>query len=119
MKYCVRCGREADDNAEYCPSCGNRFDAGQPQSTSSNPDDNSPAVAILAVVFGALGGWLGLVFAIIGMRTYTKGTRNYKMSKIGLILWIVWVIVAILLIVFFLIIPILLAISETPMQILI
>ena len=43
MKTCPRCGRTADDSAQFCPGCGYSFNnAGQPayQQPVANSNDN-------------------------------------------------------------------------------
>lgn len=72
MKYCSYCGAPIEDDAKFCPSCGARCEGTDVyDSSSSKPteksSDNCKVFGILSVVFGALGGWLGLVFGIIGL----------------------------------------------------
>ena len=52
------------------------------------------AFAVLSLIFGLLGGWLGLLFGIIGLCKY-KETGNRTMCVIGIIAWVIWVVVLI------------------------
>ncbi|MDE6656831.1 MAG: zinc ribbon domain-containing protein [Anaeroplasmataceae bacterium] len=80
MKYCSHCGAEVNDEAVVCVKCG----------CSLGPVKEETSVfGILSIVFGALGGWLGLVFGIIGLCTY-KEEANRKKCKIGIGLFIGW-----------------------------
>ena len=56
---------------------------------SIQPQTEGAAIAVLALVFSILGGWLGLVFAIIGLSKYT--TKKYRvMCGVSLGLIIAW-----------------------------
>lgn len=95
-KFCKDCGKKINKNAEICPYCGVRQ-----QNSVSSVVEESGALGVLAIVFGALGGWLGLVFGIIGL-CINKNPKNRKNCKIGiglffgwLILWIIFFIVII------------------------
>lgn len=69
MKTCPRCGRTADDSAQFCPGCGYSFNnAGQPayQQPVANSNDNPfdpcgpegksrGVAALLAILLGGLG----------------------------------------------------------------
>ena len=50
--------------------------------------------AIAALIFGLLGGWLGLLFGIIGLCKY-KESGNRAMCVVGIVAWIVWVVILI------------------------
>ena len=52
----------------------------------------SKAIAVLALIFSILGGWLGLLFAIIGLATY-KEDGNRGMCKAALTIFIIEAIV--------------------------
>lgn len=87
MKYCSHCGAEVNDEAVVCVKCG--CSLGPIKQVESN------VWGILSIVFGALGGWLGLVFGIIGLCTY-KDESNRKKCKIGIGLVLGWVVLAII-----------------------
>ena len=59
--------------------------------TSSYPylPHESAGLGVCAIVFSALGGWLGLVLSIIGLSTY-KNAGNRAMCKVGLGICIGW-----------------------------
>lgn len=59
------------------------------QHTYQPPKQESGALAICALVFSILGGWLGLVLSIIGLCTYTTPEHRTK-CKIGLGFVIGW-----------------------------
>ncbi len=95
MKYCQNCGAKIEENIEYCPFCGHPV---REVVAQDNHSDENTVYGILAIVFGALGGWLGLVFGIIGLSTY-KDPKNRKNCKIGIGLFIAWVVLYIILVV--------------------
>ena len=77
-KYCRNCGAPVDSGARVCSNCGGRID-----DLSVATKEESSTLGILALVFGILGGWLGLILGIIGLCTY-KDKNNRKNCKIGL-----------------------------------
>ncbi len=91
MRYCQNCGSQIDDNTVVCPACGC-----QVRELRTEPEENS-VYGVLAIVFGALGGLLGLIFGIIGLKTY-KDERYRKQCKIGIGLFIGWIILAVIII---------------------
>ena len=95
MKYCSKCGRELLDEAVVCPGCGCMCE-GSPLNTQAPTKENA-VYAVLALVFGLLGGWLGLVFGIIGLKQY-KEQSNRSMCIVGIVAWVVWLIVQIVII---------------------
>lgn len=95
MKYCQNCGAQIEENVEYCPYCGHPTRRVVEENV---PRDDSSVMGILAIVFGALGGWLGLVFGIIGLVMY-KEPKNRKNCKIGIGLFVGWVVLAIIIII--------------------
>ena len=64
------------------------------QNYNHNAKTVSPVFAILALVFGILGGWLGIVFGAIGISKYKSGPYR-NMSIAGLVLAIVWIVITI------------------------
>ncbi len=93
MKYCSHCGAEAEDDAAFCVKCGRSLGS----SNKTQPAE-SPIFGILSIVFGALGGWLGLIFGIIGLSSY-KEQNNKSMCKIGIGLFIGWMVILFLLLI--------------------
>lgn len=92
MKYCSHCGQEVADEAKICPNCGSEMD----KHNSGEEINESSTWGILSIVFGALGGWLGLVFGIIGLCTYKKKENRTK-CIIGMSLFAVWMVLLIIL----------------------
>ncbi|MFA6865997.1 MAG: hypothetical protein WCR54_00600 [Clostridia bacterium] len=90
MKYCNKCGKEIENEAVVCPFCGCQVAEMQVEESST--------MGILSIVFGALGGWLGLVLGIIGLTKY-KIAKNRKNCKIGIGLFCAWVVGYIIIIV--------------------
>ncbi|MCI2068633.1 MAG: zinc ribbon domain-containing protein [Bacilli bacterium] len=105
--YCPKCNASIPDDSNICPYCGYPIRTVYPAENESEkkevvyvsaPSHDYHAIAILALVFGILGGVLGLIFAIIGLvNSDDESDRN--MCKIGLGAFIFWV-VAYLVIVF-------------------
>lgn len=44
-RYCVNCGTEVDDDARFCPTCGQTLLAAEPDAVDRAPDDE-PTVAV-------------------------------------------------------------------------
>ena len=65
------------------------------QNTYPAPKQESATLGVLAIIFGALGGWLGLVLAIVGLCTYQSPEHKTK-CKIGLGLFIGWVVLGLI-----------------------
>ncbi|MCM1196100.1 MAG: zinc ribbon domain-containing protein [Roseburia sp.] len=90
MKYCNHCGAEIADEAVVCVKCGCSV-----ETKTVTPEGS--VLGILSIVFGAFGGWLGLVLGIIGLCMY-KEPNNRKKCKVGIGLFIGWVVILIILI---------------------
>lgn len=105
QKQCPFCGYKMDHTAAYCPHCGAAMSApnygasptGSPYTPkpASRDSGGGSVFGILAVVFGALGGFLGLVFGIIGLCT-DKARSTKVLCWIGIGLFLFWVVVAII-----------------------
>ena len=97
--YCKNCGKEIDDNSTFCPYCGQQiaenadkfYNNGYNNQNNNNNNNKkeSQVIGILAIVFSALGGFLGIIFSIIGLVIY-KEESNKKLCKIGLIITAAW-----------------------------
>lgn len=94
MKYCQNCGAKIAEDVNNCPYCGNPVR----RVVEEDLSDYSSVIGILAIVFGALGGWLGLVFGTIGLFMY-KDPKNRKNCRIGIGLFIGWVVLAVVIVV--------------------
>lgn len=120
---CKNCGKSLSSADKFCSSCGCRNDYYltnsdvypnynldnqiQQQYSNSSQFQNinqetqakreTKAYAVLAIVFGILGGLLGLAMGIVGLLKY-KG-NGYKSERImcwiGIILWGIWVVIGI------------------------
>lgn len=78
-KYCSKCGAAVDIDAVVCPKCGCKL-----------AEKESSAWGILSLIFGLLGGWLGLVLGIMGLkRCQKKSTR--VMCILGIVFFVGWV----------------------------
>lgn len=88
MKYCSKCGAELDDDAVVCTKCGCQAQA---EINKQEPK----ALGILAIIFGALGGLLGLILGIVGI-CICKEPVNKRNCIIGMCLFGVWVLAAII-----------------------
>lgn len=110
--FCQYCGKEISNDTKFCPNCGQAVNGnnsnGYYQNTNSNNNsfqavksEENAAIGILAIVFSVIGGWIGLVFSIIGLCIYKeqKNRRNCKIAlgiSIAIVaIWIIWVIVAV------------------------
>ena len=92
MKYCRFCGSQIDDDARFCPECGNATDENLDQtrpsnttSTTNTQTSNYHWAAVCALIFGILGGWLAFVFGGIGLSKCTE-KNDRTMCKVGIAL---------------------------------
>ena len=110
MKFCTGCGGQNSDDAKFCEYCGKQFVSVEPNQNTNNTNTSnvnyngtnlnegpryqtqeSAALGICALIFSLLGGWLGLLLAIICLATKRDSTnRTYGMIALGIsIFWIV------------------------------
>ena len=108
---CEKCGKEILNFEKECPYCGhvmgtetNKEEAPteeqkvvtqtvEYQNIGETPytkpmTTESKVLGILAIVFSALGGCLGLILAIVGLSTY-KEEENRKLCKIAIVVFVV------------------------------
>ena len=103
MKYCIYCGSDMDDVAVYCPICGKRQESSVPRSNGydsyyGNGNSNYSNVnsknyhwaAVLALVFGILGGALAFVFGGIGL-SKCDDPSDRKKCIVGMVLAGIWI----------------------------
>lgn len=139
MKYCPQCGKQLDDSANFCDSCGARQPVdlkigndyySEPLEGSMVEDEHkyqgsildkesvyepidvqakqnqsmgkeiSGTLAVLALTFGILGTFFGILFGVLGLTFYKADRVNERrMCFAGIItpvvLWIVIFIVII------------------------
>lgn len=101
--HCPNCGAEIAADANFCSKCGKTLGPDTqtnyitPQNTNTYAQNaqtqETSTIGILAIIFGAMGGWLGLLFAIIGLCIYKK-PENKQKCYIGLGLFLAWVVIA-------------------------
>lgn len=104
MKYCTRCGKALDDNANFCGECGTRLEGNSPygvyntynQNTNNQPQESS-TLSICALIFAFVSPIIGVILGIMGCVKYQ--TPSYKKMSIAAIILSVasWVISFILL----------------------
>ncbi len=87
---CPYCGNEVREDERHCSNCGqnNKYYVEKKNienvETYQQPySDESGRLATCALIFGILGGLLGLMFSITGLRKY-KTPGNRTKCKIGL-----------------------------------
>ena len=98
MKFCSRCGTQLEDDDVFCPSCGevcdttmvnnannNRNSSQNNRQTMSKRDKDTKTLGILSIIFGALGGVVGLILGIICVTRDKNGYyAKYEYIRIGL-----------------------------------
>ena len=98
MKFCSRCGTQLEDNDVFCPSCGEvcdrtdvnntnnyRNSSQNNRQTMSKREKDTKTLGILSIIFGALGGVVGLILGIICV-TRDKNGPYAKLGYIGIAL---------------------------------
>lgn len=121
MKFCTKCGQQVEDTTIYCHNCGYHFidssasdeyfnDNGDSAQKTVNAQgyfsshNNQPeqsetketsTLGVMSIIFGALGGWLGLLLGIAGLATYKKKSNRNK-CIIGISLFCFWVFIYII-----------------------
>jgi hypothetical protein len=100
MKYCSTCGSQINDECLICPTCGCSTELGKQKfNTQKQPQQKDSTAAmvcgILAVIFGALGGWLGVLFGILNLAL--DKTKKYRaLGVIGIVLFAIWLVILII-----------------------
>lgn len=99
MKYCSTCGSQINDECLICPTCGCSTELGKEknlQQPQQQKDSTAAMVCgILAVIFGALGGWLGALFGILNLAL--DKTKKYRaLGIIGIVLFAVWIVILVI-----------------------
>lgn len=125
-KFCPKCGsrnidyKESGDSYTYRSPSDNpgtdasgknedkAYDAyasqGSPSYTASynRPvyiyKEETSTLGILAIIFSALGGFIGIILDIVGLCTYKK-PENKKLCKIGLGIFLGWVVLYLILLI--------------------
>ncbi len=92
--YCTRCGRAVDDDAIYCPYCGEKIGVkGDYEGNLFDDYDGAPVPSArsrrTATVLAALGGAVGAENFYLG--NTKKGLQQLALTMIGLpIVSIIW-----------------------------
>lgn len=113
-RYCNNCGQNNEGYVEskpiekveiYKQPSNNSQSQGTYHQTNNYYQQNtyqqqpqvqeSSTIGVLALVFSILGGWLGLLFSIIGLCTY-KTPENKTKCKIALGICIAWLVLGFL-----------------------
>lgn len=120
---CKSCGAEIEENANNCSRCGAAVDktpqnlsentaqqsitavtAQQPVIVQSenksykkikkNKKPNSYSYSVAAFIFGALGGYFGLIFGIMGLVTNKEKNKGVTVRCIlGIVFFVLWMVV--------------------------
>ena len=107
--FCKYCGSQIPDNSKFCPNCGAQFSGalGRPSQISNvqQPVVNyepptqgkNSVLGILSLIFSIIGCtcFVGIILAIIDL--CKKDGRKKILSKAGLIIGIVWIVLALIL----------------------
>ena len=94
MKYCSKCGKELEDDAAFCPACGNPTNSESGISTTPlinqglvTTKSSSSAGLVLGIVGLGLSvlaffifGWLGFVAVILGIVGVVQSSKNVNPS---------------------------------------
>ena len=83
--YCKNCGKQLDDSAVICPGCGcatdNFYKNGYAEQAQQNTANKSANIfAIISLVLGIIGLWLGVLFCIIPALGIIFGIVGLKKS---------------------------------------
>lgn len=87
MKYCIHCGKELPDEAQYCSACGKPVEKKeeQPSSTLDLSRDNrlTYSLGLAATIVGAIGvvligffGWAGAVGVGLGIPAIVLASKD-------------------------------------------
>ena len=105
---CSFCGQEVLASEKFCSHCG-QVNSGYESveeatketknesysstihsfQTNQTVKEEGKTLGVCAIIFSALGGWLGLILSIIGLVIY-KRPENRKLCTIGICLCIFW-----------------------------
>ena len=114
--YCEKCGAQIDENAKFCPNCGNNLNEEQNSETAQSVETGSVPVKknksiclVLSIVFAAIGIIpllnilflpIAVILAIIGFVTNKNKIIKIKIASaivvtISIIISLLWMIPAI------------------------
>ena len=83
--FCPHCGSQIADGSAFCPSCGANLNASTP---SPNPAPNTApsgeykdyqtfSIIISVVSFLCCGGWIGVIFGVLGIVFSSQAKTAY------------------------------------------
>ena len=83
--FCPHCGSQIADGSAFCPSCGANLNASTPSpNPASDPapsgeykDDQTFSIIITVVSFLCCGGWIGVIFGVLGIVFSSQAKTAY------------------------------------------
>ncbi|MBP3854507.1 MAG: hypothetical protein IK990_02695 [Ruminiclostridium sp.] len=91
--FSTKCGKETENGTLFCPNCGERLlDTAYTQGQSApysggysfpqQPEYESPALAICALVFTFIFPLVGLILGIVGLKKYKVRNRGMCIASV-------------------------------------
>lgn len=83
MTFCRKCGKQLEDDANFCQACGQGVNSSlPPQPTAYNkkpaPPEPGKDLSLMALILGAVSFTYGVIPAIVGL---VLGVKGYKQNK--------------------------------------
>ena len=83
--FCPHCGSQIADGSAFCPSCGANLNASTPSpNPASDPapsgeykDYQTFSIIITVVSFLCCGGWIGVIFGVLGIVFSSQAKTAY------------------------------------------
>ena len=89
--YCKKCGKEINDNAVICPSCGYATDKYEQKNFKNESDSSSAGWAVLGFLFPLIGLILYLVWKEeLPLRAKSIGKGALISVKINVVIGLLW-----------------------------
>ena len=98
--FCSNCGKEIREDDAFCPYCGMKQNSTVENSninlssTESSDEKTARTCGILSIVFGCLGGIIGIILGIVGL-SKAKKKENIQLNWIGISIGIAILIITI------------------------
>ena len=77
MKYCIHCGKELNDDAVYCTSCGKKQEKPKQEVVEQKGNDGLGFGIASICVF-----WFPILSIIFGIIALVKGTKTNRIATI-------------------------------------
>lgn len=77
MKYCIFCGKELNDDAIYCTSCGKKQELPKKEVAQANKDDGLGFGIATLCLF-----WVPILPIVFGIIALIKGTKTNRLATI-------------------------------------